>query len=315
MRALITGVSGFVGRRLAARLLAAGDTVAGFYVGERPELEGADLFEADVLDREAIVTGVSRAAPDVVFHLAGLSHVGDSWRAMGEYFRVNVLGTEVLLEAAAGRRVVLASSGEVYGPVVASEQPIRENRLPDPRTPYALTKAAAERLAIGAGAIIVRAFNLVGAGQARRFALPTFAAQLAAIARGEREPVLAVGNLEARRDFLHIDDAVAGFRRVAAQGAAGEIYNLGSGEAVSIREALDRLLALSGVDARLAVDPERVRPVDLPLLRADTARLRALGWRLERTLDEALSELWSEAASGVGPALPGVASPGGDRSR
>jgi GDP-4-dehydro-6-deoxy-D-mannose reductase len=212
---------------------------------------------------------------------------------MGEYFRVNVLGTENLLNAAAGRRVVVASSAEVYGAVPAERQPIREEEPVDPRSPYAMTKAAAERLAYAHGAVVVRSFNLVGPGQAPSFALPTFAAQLAAISRGEQEPVLKVGNLSARRDFLHVDDGAAALRLLAETGEPGGTYNLASGQAVAIAEALDRLQAVSGVTARVETDPERMRPADLPLLLGDNRRLTALGWAPERGLDQALADLWA----------------------
>ena len=232
MHVLITGVGGFVGSRLARHLLARGDRVSGTYVDARPALEGVELSEADLLDRAALERAVREAAPDAIVNLAGLSHVGESWKRMGDYFRANVLGTENLLAAAAGRRVVIASSAEVYGAVPEAEQPIAEDRPVDPQTPYALTKAAAERLALGHGAVVTRSFNMIGAGQARNFALPSFAAQLAAIARGEREPVLKVGNLSARRDFVPVEDGVAAYRLLAERGSPGGIYNVASGRAV-----------------------------------------------------------------------------------
>jgi GDP-4-dehydro-6-deoxy-D-mannose reductase len=293
MRILLTGISGFVGPRLALHLLSCGDEVSGTYlVDARPDLEGVALYEADLLDAPALSRVIDRVNPEAVVNLAGLSHVGESWKRMGEYFRVNVLGTENLLHAAAGRRVVIASSAEVYGAVPAERQPIREEEPVDPRTPYAMTKAAAERLAYAHGAVVVRAFNLVGPGQAPNFALPAFAAQLAAIARGEQEPVLRVGNLSARRDFLHVDDGAAGFRLLVENGEPGGTYNLASGAAVSIADALERLQAVSGVEARVETDPERMRPADLPLLLGDNRRLSALGWEPEKTLDEALTDLW-----------------------
>jgi GDP-4-dehydro-6-deoxy-D-mannose reductase len=156
-----------------------------------------------------------------------------------------------------------------------------------------MTKAASERLAYAHGAVVMRAFNLVGPGQAPNFALPTFAAQLAAIARGEQEPVLKVGNLSARRDFLHVDDGAAALRLLVEKGEPGGTYNLASGTAFSIAEALERLQAVSGVDARIETDPERMRPADLPLLLGDNRRLQALGWKPERSLDEALADLWA----------------------
>jgi len=299
MRFLLTGIAGFVGRNLARHLLARGDEVCGTYLDERPEIPGLapdSLHEIDLLDAASLALVVGAADPEAIVNLAGLSHVGESWQRMSDYFRVNVLGTENLLLAAAaagGRRVVVASSAEVYGAVPPARQPIVEDEMVDPRTPYALTKAAAERLAFARGAVVARSFNLVGPYQAPSFALPAFAAQLAAIARGEQDPVLRVGNLSARRDFVHVDDGAAAYRLLAEKGRPGEVYNIASGEAPSIGEALERLMAISGVKATIEPDPDRMRPVDLPLLLGDNRRLRALGWEPKRTLDDALADLWA----------------------
>jgi GDP-4-dehydro-6-deoxy-D-mannose reductase len=297
MRVLVTGVGGFLGPHLALALCERGHQVLGTYVGEPPDLPGIDLHEADLLDAGRLERLVRDLDPEAVIGLAGLSHVGESWKRMADYFRVNVLGTENLLRAAAGRRVVIASSAEVYGLVPEDRQPICEEQEVDPRTPYAMTKAAAERLAAAYGAVVVRSFNLVGPGQAPNFALPAFAAQLAAIARAEQEPVLKVGNLSARRDFVHVADGAAAFALLAEQGAGDGIFNLASGRAVSIGEALERLKAVSGVAARVEQDPERMRPVDLPLLVGDSSRLRALGWAPARDLDAALADLWRTVSS------------------
>lgn len=300
MRVLITGLAGFLGRHLARELKAHGWQVAGTVLAERADLSGVEELHADVTEAAALRGVVERWKPDAVVHLAGLTHVGSSWQQMPEYFRVNVEGTANLLDALAGAttgapgqcRVVFASSAEVYGRVPEAEQPIGEDRPPAPRSPYALTKAAAELLMRRAQAVTVRSFNIVGPGQAEGFALPSFARQLAAIARGDSAPTLRVGNLEARRDFLHVADAVRAFRLLLEHGEPGTTYNLGSGQAFSIQEALERLMAVSGVTAEVEVDPERLRPVDVPLLAAETSRLRSLGWQPEASLDDALQALW-----------------------
>jgi len=298
MRVLITGVGGFVGRHVARRLLDEGAWVAATVWGEALDLQGIELHEADIQDRAAVERVVAAARPEVIIHLAGLSHVGESWARPGEYFRVNVLGTENVVRAAAGARVIVASSGEVYGAVRETEQPISEDRVPAPNSPYALTKAAAERIALSlpsARAIVVRSFNLIGPGQARQFALPSFAAQLAAIRRGEHEPVLHVGNLAARRDFVHVEAAARAYALLARSGEPGRVYNLSSGRAVSIADALDALVKASGVCARIEQDPDRMRPVDVPLLAGAADGLTALGWRAEPGFEDAIEGLWREA--------------------
>lgn len=297
MRVLVTGVSGFVGARLAAALVARGDEVYGTFISDRPELEGVELLEADLLDPPALSAAVAASRPEAVVHLGALSHVGESWKRMHQYFQVNVMGTENLLAALGGARLLYASSAEVYGLVPENEQPIPEDRPLAPQSPYALTKAAAERLALRQGAVVIRSFNLAGPGQAPGFALPSFAGQLARIAAGRQPPVLEVGNLSARRDFLHIEDGVAGYVRLLDRGAAGEVYNLGSGSARSIGDLLDLLIEVSGLEVSVRSDPERWRPVDLPLLVADVERLRALGWAPRRDLRTALDDLWRSAAA------------------
>ncbi len=295
MRVLVTGIGGFVGAALARNLAERGHTVAGTYIRDRPEVAGAALFEADLLDPGELAVAIRAAAPEVVVHLAALSHVGGSWTRMADYYRVNFIGTENLLRAVGEVRTVFASSAEVYGAVPESEQPISEARQPEPRSPYAVTKAAAERLAYLHRATVARMFNLVGAGQSSQFALPSFAQQLADIVDGSAPPVLAVGNLAARRDFLHVEDGADALAVLVERGEPAGVYNLGSGEATSLEEALDLLVGISGAVIERRVDPERFRPIDLELLSADTGRLRGLGWSPRRSLHQALEELWHAA--------------------
>jgi GDP-4-dehydro-6-deoxy-D-mannose reductase len=295
VRALVTGATGFLGRRLAARLAADGCEVVGAAI-ERHGLPAGVAFRAlDVRDAAAVGALVCELDPDRIFHLAALSHVGDSWKRIADSYEVNVLGTEHVAAAARGRRWVFVSSAEVYGAVEEGGQPIGEGRAPRPRSPYALTKAVGERAALAAGAVVARCFNLVGAGQLASFALPSFASQLAAIGAGGAPPVLRVGNLAARRDFVHVDDAAEALAILAERGEPGSVYNVASGEARTIGQALDGLIAMAGMEVRLETDPARVRPIDVALLCGDPSRLESLGWRARRGFDAAVAELWSEA--------------------
>lgn len=306
-RVLVTGAEGFVGGRLVPRLVARGATVIACHApgtvagdddvtGARAPVEHVAL---DIRDREA-VEGVFRdAAPDAVVHLAGLSDVADSWRRIDDYYRVNVEGAEHVARAAralsARCRLVVASSAEVYGAVPEAELPAREDRDLEPGSPYALTKAAVERLSLPLGAIVVRSFNLIGPGQGANFALPSFATQLAAIEAGREEPVLHVGNLTPRRDFVHVDDGADAYALLVARAEPGSVYNVARGEPIALEAALRQLIRISGQEVEIRQDPNRMRPADVPVMSGDAGRLRALGWRPKHGFDQALEALWEDA--------------------
>lgn len=305
---LVTGAEGFVGRRLVPLLVERGAVVIACHApGLGPESgeastaarHGVYWTELDICDRSAVEQVFEEAAPDAVVHLAGLSHVGSSWERIEDYYRVNVEGSEFVAAAARALpgscRVIVASSAEVYGPVPESELPARENRPLRPRSPYALTKAAVERLTLRQGAIAVRSFNLIGPGQGVNFALPSFAAQLAAIETGEAEPIVRVGNLTARRDFIHVDDGAEAYRLLVEHGEPGRTYNIARGRAIELAAALRRLIEISGVDVEIQVDSARLTPADVPVLRGDASRLRSLGWRPRRSFDQALEAIWEAA--------------------
>ena len=305
---LVTGAEGFVGRRLLPRLVERGAAVIACHApGLGPAIEetstgarhGLHWTELDICDRHAVEQVFKEAAPDAVVHLAGLSDVGASWERIEDYYRVNVEGSEFVAAAARALSkpcsVIVASSAEVYGRVPESELPAREDRPLCPRSPYALTKAAVERLTLRRGAIAVRSFNLIGPGQSVNFALPSFAAQLAAIEAGEAEPVLRVGNLTSRRDFIHVDDGAEAYRVLLERGEPGRTYNIARGEAIELAAALRRLIEISGVEVEIREDSARLRPADVPVLCGDASRLRSLGWRPQRSFDQALEAIWEAA--------------------
>jgi GDP-4-dehydro-6-deoxy-D-mannose reductase len=314
MPVLVTGGGGFAGLHLLRALLAAGVTEIVATVLEDPSfggsppegLEEVEWLTMDVTSTESVREVVRRTRPERVFHLAGQASVGESFGAPLVTWEVNATGTLRLLEALreeapGARRFVLTSSAEVYGAVPAEEQPIDEGRGYAPVTPYGSSKAAAEVAALQTGGmagievVIARSFNHIGPGQDERFVLPSMARQLEAMRRGRAEPVLRVGDLEVDRDFLDVRDVVYGYRVLMERGAGGEAYNVCSGAAHSLLDVVRRMIELSGTGATLEVDPERVRPVDIPRLVGDPGRLRALGWSPERSLDETLRDLLAQA--------------------
>ncbi len=289
MRVLVTGSKGFVGHWLIAHLQDQGDEVIGLDA------------EVDITEPAGLKEAVVSAAPDAICHLAALSSVGASWGASQPTYEVNTVGTSNLLDAALAcnrrPRVLVVSSSEVYGKVSPADLPLAEDRPFAPVSPYAASKAAAEMVGLqawlGSGLEVVRArpFNHTGPGQRPDFVVPALAEQVAAALLGGADR-LVTGNLEARRDISDVRDVVRAYRRLLVDGAAGEVYNVCRGEAVSISHVAERLLALAGADLPIVVDPARVRPVEIPELRGDRRRVeRATGWRPEIPLDDTLRDV------------------------
>lgn len=299
MKILVTGADGFVGRHLCAYLRAQGDAVK-----EERGPPGPLAF-LDIADERAVRASVQDAAPDGVVHLAGFSSVAASHANPADAVRVNALGTANLLTAVRDfvpkAKVVVVGSGEMYGPLTEGTRAHEEMPLV-PTSPYSSSKVAAEVLALqfhrsyGLHVVCARPFNHLGRGQHRAFVVPSFAAQLQAVKRGEAEPVIRVGNLESIRDFSHVDDVVAAYRLLLERAPAGSTFNICSGEPRSIRSLLDELIALAGVQVRVDVDRQRFRPADVPYLLGDPAKIEGLGWKRARSVRDALREVLDEHA-------------------
>jgi len=296
MRALITGGKGFVGQWLAAHLKDRGDDVAVI-----------DL-ETDVADGAAVRRVMNDVGPEAVYHLAAMTHVGESWEDPSQVLRVNVLGTAEILAAArslaTSPRVLVVSSAEVYGVVGPEQLPLDEATPTAPASPYAASKLAAEAVALqawrgyGQPVVVVRPFNHIGPGQSPNFFVPALAKRIVE-ARRSGATSLRVGTLTTRRDFTDVRDVVVAYRLLVERGEAGGIYNVCSGRDVSMAEVAAELLQLAGADLELVTDPELVRPVDVPVLRGEAGRLRAAtGWEpsipLATTLADVLSSWESD---------------------
>ncbi|PZS22043.1 MAG: hypothetical protein DLM54_03515 [Acidimicrobiales bacterium] len=286
MRAFVTGGHGFVGGWLRQHLEASGDEVT------------APPPSVDVTDGPGLAAAMTDARPQAVYHLAGFTHVGQSWDAPEEAFRVNALGALNLLEAArrcpSPPRVLLVSSAEVYGRVDAAQLPITETAPLRPVSPYAASKVAAEYLGVQAylgrdlPVLRVRPFNHIGAGQSPDFVVSAMAKRITEAEQSGRQE-LRVGNLSPRRDFTDVRDVVRAYRLALVGGQVGEAYNVCSGTDMTIGDLVRRLADLSGVDLHLVGDPALERPTDVDVLRGDAARLRAAtGWVPEVPLDDTL---------------------------
>jgi GDP-4-dehydro-6-deoxy-D-mannose reductase len=314
VRVFITGIAGFAGSHLARLALDEGAEVVGTILPGAPDTNLAGLrtairvFPCDLTEPGAAAAVLAETRPDRVFHLAGASVVGTSWAQRADVLRQNLEGTFQLFEGlrASPAPCLLVSSGELYGAVPEGAQPITEAQPVSPLSPYALSKACqeayaayyvrAERVPIA----IVRAFNHVGPRQGPGFVWSDIARQVAAIDKGLAPPVLEVGTLTTRRDFTDVRDMIRAYWLCLERATPGEVYNAASGRAVAIQEVVDGFLALAGRPIEVRMVPERIRPIDLPLLLGDAGRLRALtGWKPEIPFEQSLADVLADWRSRV----------------
>ncbi len=307
MRSLITGISGFAGGHLAVELLARGDEITGIDRIQGPQLaeygERIAFHQADIRDSSALAAVFSEARPEIIFHLAALTHVAQAWDQRRDTLDINVIGTAGVLEAAAALdpkpTVVLASSGQVYGPATADGAAFTEDHPTNPQSPYAVSKLCAELLAQqawrgeGLRTVVLRTFNYTGPWQVPTFVCSDFARQVAWAEAGLGPTEMTVGNLAAARDFSDVRDIVNGYILAAEHGKPDRIYNLSSGNAVPVQRVLDHLISAASIDIDVRQDPDRVRKVDLSILCGDSSRAREeLGWQPRFTLDETLDAVF-----------------------
>lgn len=306
MRALVTGAGGFVGQHLVSALRdARWEAIA----AGGPTDEGVDV-RLDIRDREAVDDVVTQANCDAVFHLAAQSFVPDALREPEKTYEINVTGTAHLAGAVrrlARRRrsdhvrVLFVSSAEAYGTYDAADLPLRESLTLRPRNPYGASKVAAEAILLGEcrsfglDVVIARGFNQIGPSQGAKFAIADFAAGIARIAAGG-DPVLRVGNLDAERDFLDVRDAVQAYVLLAQRGAAGEIYNVCSGRALSVRAVLGELIRIARVPVEVRTDPARLRPAEIPVTFGTNRKLvECTSWSERHTLTQTLRDIYEDA--------------------
>ena len=311
---LITGANGFAGSHLLDQLRG-GDAplVAWSGPGRQPGPEhlAGDIrgIDVDLRDGPAVEAALADTRPARIFHLGGIAHVAESWQQTTLTLDVNARGTHHLLRAARrlglDARVVVPSSALVYrrstGPL-AETDPIR------PATPYGLAKLAQEMVALaghahdGLSVVVARPFNHIGPRQDAAFVVSGFARQIARAEAGLDEPVIHVGNLDARRDVTDVRDTVRAYRLLADGGEPGRVYNVCRGSAASIRELLDRLVARARVAVEVRVEAARLRPSDNPVVLGDPGRIRrALGWQptipLDRSLEDVLDDWRAQTAA------------------
>lgn len=303
-KGLVIGAAGFVGNYLINEMHENNmEILATKLPHEELENPYAKLYNLDILDKEAVVALLFEARPDYIFHLAAQSSVGLAWKNPGLTVDVNIKGSLNIMDAIRELyykpRVLLVGSGEEYGHIQPCETPITETNLLRPGNIYAATKACQNMIgsiyskAYDMELVMVRAFNHIGPGQAPMFVVSDFCKQVAEIEKGLRDPVMKVGNLAARRDFTDVRDVVKAYVKLIQVGKSGETYNVGSGNAREIREILNLILSKSSVKIKVEINPNKLRPVDVPIIEADIAKITQLtGWQpqipLEQTIQETL---------------------------
>jgi GDP-4-dehydro-6-deoxy-D-mannose reductase len=307
LRALITGISGFVGSHLAEHLLEATDweiagTVFGPY-GNIANLCGQlELYPAELSRLDVVTFILEQARPDAIFHLAAQPLVStsrrDPWGTLETNIRMQLSILEGVAQAKPDCRVLVVGSSEEYGQVSPDELPVDEDTPLRPMNPYALSKVAQDlmglqyHLAHRLHVVRVRPFNHIGPRQGLGFVAADFASQIAAAELGLQRPTIKVGNLDARRDFSDVRDVVQAYVALITRGEPGQVYNVGAGESHSVQELLDTLLGMSRVPIEVRQDPDRMRPSDMPEIVCDGTRIRELcGWRATIPLAQSLQDV------------------------
>lgn len=313
-KALITGITGFVGSHLAEFLLKEGLEVHGI-LRWRSKMENIQYFknklqlhEADLLDAHSLYSKVAEIKPDYIFHLAAQSFVKSSWASPANTIEINIVGTVNLFEAVRQANlqttIQIACSSEEYGKVYPEETPIKETNPLRPLSPYGVSKVGMDYLgyqyfeSYGLKIIRTRGFNHTGPRRGEVFAESSFAKQIAEIEKGKQEPAIFVGNLSAERDYTDVRDMVKAYYLSVLKCDGGEVYNICSGKVWKIEKVLDCLLSLSKVKIKIKEDPLRMRPSDVPLLLGDNSKfVKKTGWKptipFEKTLKDLL-EYWRE---------------------
>jgi len=301
MRALITGINGFVGKHLEIFLKDKADV----YGTSRFNRDEKHIFEVDLLSEAKIIELLEEIKPTHIFHLAGLSNVKDSWEHKADFIQGNVIGTINLLEAVRKTdnqiKVVTVGSSEEYGSVSELEKVSERTKL-NPISPYGISKCAISMLvnlyhmSYGLNVTHARPFNHIGPGQKRGFVTTDFAYQIAMISKGKtKDTIMRIGNLQTIRDFTDVRDIVEAYYYIGLHGTAGEVYNVCSGKGVYIKDILGILLSFSKEKIHLVVDPSRMRTADIPRLVGDPEKIFKLtGWKPKWKLKETLAEIYDE---------------------
>lgn len=307
---LITGVTGFVGGHLLSHVLSASDVeLYGTYHSEKSlesisdDKEKISLHQLDLQETESVNKLIEAVKPDVIYHLAAAASAAQSFKSPKETVVNNIASEINLLEGVKNNnlietKILVVSSAEVYGDVKKEDLPIDEDTPLNPTNPYAVSKIAQDYLgrqyflAHKLKIIRVRPFNHIGPGQSDNFVVSSFAKKIVEIEKAKREPVLPVGNLDAKRDFTDVRDMVKAYTLLIEKGVFGEVYNIGSGTSIKIEDILNKLISISGVTVKVETDKSLFRPVDNPDLVSDSSKLKEItNWKPDIEIEKTLTDV------------------------
>jgi GDP-4-dehydro-6-deoxy-D-mannose reductase len=306
---LITGASGFVGSHLVDHLaLDSNNLLFGTHFSKSDSKnldenkQKIQLLEVDLRNEDEVYDLVDKVKPDIIYHLAAFTSAADSFKSPKETVLNNIACQINIFEAMRrsnllNSKTLVVASAEVYGSVKKEDLPIDEETSLNPTNPYAVSKLAQDFLgrqyflSYGLKTVRVRPFNHVGPRQAPIFVVSSFAQKIVEIEKGKREPVLPVGNLQAKRDFTDVRDVVRAYVSLMEKGELGEVYNIGSGTSYKIADILDKLLSFSSAKITVKVDKSLFRPIDDPELVCDATKLNRLtGWKPEIAIEKTLKD-------------------------
>ncbi len=305
-KALITGVAGFAGSHLAEYLLSQKISVSGFFYSGYSKANVShienkiDLIACDVTNKKELESKVIQIKPDYVFHLAAFSSPAESFKTPRQTLENNILGELNLLEALvkikSKARVLIVGSADEYGQINPKYLPADETTPLAPVSPYAVSKVAQDLLGLqfflhhDLNVVRVRPFNHIGPRQSTNFVVPAFASQIVALEK-RGGGTMKVGNLKAWRDFTDVKDMVRAYLLALDKGTAGEVYNIGSGRLVQIREVLKKLISLSKVKITIKQDKKLFHPLDLEKIYCDFSKFqKQTDWKPKIPLLQTLSD-------------------------
>ena len=302
-KVVIFGAGGFVGPYLAEEFSSHGYEVFGTDIAEpkSPANSMSSYTVMDMLNPSEVASFIGSTRPDYVVNLAAISSVGDSWRIPQKTIAVNVNGTLNILEAVRKAelhaRILLIGSSEEYA---VSDSPISEDYELNGGNPYGISKIAQENFAeiyrssYGLDIVSTRTFNHTGIGQPEKFVLPGFVSQAAKIHNSGKDGKIYVGNLSVRRDFGDVRDMVSAYRMLLESDTHSKVFNVGSGVCLSLAELLDYIVSLAAQRIEVIVSPEKLRPIDNPVIWCDNSLLRAeTGWTSRYTIYDTIREMFS----------------------